>query len=153
MNISYIELNNDQIDLIKPLWKKLRDHHQELSPYFPERYIEFTFSERKEELLNKNENGILKIDIAKDEETGHLIGYCISSISDELIGEIDSIYLEEVYRSSGIGNELMERSLNWMDKKGVKTKKIMVAAGNGDTLAFYRRYNFFPKHIILEQVK
>ena len=153
MNISYIELNKDQIDIIEPLWKKLRAHHRELSPYFPKKYIEFTFQERKEELLKKSENGTLRVDMVKDEETGKFIGYCISSISDEFVGEIDSIYLDDEYRSSGIGNKLMERALKWMDEKGVKTKIIMVAAGNEDTLAFYSRYNFLPKHIILEQIK
>lgn len=153
MNISYIELDNGQIDVIKPLWDKLREHHKELSPYFQERYTEFTFQERKEELLNKSENGILRIDVAKDNDADEVIGYCISSISNELTGEIDSIFLEEEYRSSGIGNKLIERTLKWMDEKEVKTKKIMIAAGNEDTLAFYAHHNFFPKHIILEQVK
>jgi len=152
MNIRYIELDNDQIDSIKPLWEKLRDHHRELSPYFPERYVEFTFQERKKDLLKKSENGILRIDTAYDEATEQFIGYCISSI-DEQIGEIDSIYLEEKYRSSGIGDTLMKRSINWMDQNSVETKRIMVAAGNENTLAFYSRYKFFPKHIILEQVK
>ena len=152
MNIRYIELDNDHIDSIKPLWEKLRDHHRELSPYFPERYVEFTFQERKKDLLKKSENGILRIDTAYDETTEQFIGYCISSI-DEQIGEIDSIYLEEKYRSSGIGDTLMKRSINWMDKNSVKTKRIMVAAGNENTLTFYSRYKFFPKHIILEQVK
>jgi len=153
MNINYIKLNKDQIDVIKPLWDKLREHHEELSPYFTDVYAEFTFKDRKEELLKKSENGILRIDMVKDEETGQFIGYCISSISDESEGEVDSLYLDDNYRSSGIGNKLMERALTWMDEMGVKTKKIMVAAGNEDTLSFYSRYGFFPKHIILEQVK
>ena len=153
MNISYTKLNKDEIDIIKPLWEKLRAHHKELSKDFQERYAEFKFEERKEELLKKSENGILKVDIAKDNDADEIIGYCISSISENLEGEIDSIYLIEKYRSFGIGDELMKRSLNWMDEKGVKTKKIMIAAGNEDTIEFYRRYNFFPKHIILEQIK
>jgi diamine N-acetyltransferase len=152
MNIRYIELDNDHIDSIKPLWEKLRDHHRELSPYFPERYVEFTFQERKKDLLKKSENGILRIETAYDESTEQLIGYCISSI-DEQIGEVDSIYLEENYRSTGIGDTLMKRSLNWMDQNGAETKRIMVASGNENMLAFYSRYRFFPKHIILEQVK
>ncbi|MCZ3365907.1 MULTISPECIES: GNAT family N-acetyltransferase [Methanobacterium] len=151
MDISYVELEKDSINLIKPLWERLRDHHRELSPYFPERYVEFTFQERKEDLLKKSENGILRIDTAYNETSKQFIGYCISSISDEKIGEVDSIYLDDKYRSSGIGDTLMKRSLNWMNQNGVETKRIMVAAGNENTLAFYSRYNFFPKHIILEQ--
>ena len=151
MSISYIELDNEHIDSIRPLWEKLRDHHKELSPYFSERYVELTFQERKDDLLEKSEKGILRIDTAYDEAAEQYIGYCISSISDEKVGEVDSIYLDKKYRSSGIGNALMKRSLDWMDQNGVETKRIMVAAGNENTLAFYGRYKFFPKHIILEQ--
>ncbi|MEL7670875.1 GNAT family N-acetyltransferase [Methanobacterium sp.] len=151
MDISYMELDEDRIDLIKALWEKLRDHHRDLSPYFPERYAEFTFQERREDLLEKSEKGILRIDAAYNEATEQYIGYCISSISDEKIGEVDSLYLDKKYRSSGIGDALMKRSLDWMDQNGVETKRIMVAAGNENTLVFYSRYKFFPKHIILEQ--
>ena len=151
MSISYIELDSDQIDSIRPLWEKLRDHHRELSPYFPERYVELTFQERKGDLLKKSKSGILRIDAAYDETAEQYIGYCISSISDEKIGEVDSIYLDKKYRSSGIGDAFMKRSLDWMDQNNVETKRIMIAAGNENTLAFYSRYKFFPKHIILEQ--
>ena len=151
MSISYIELDSDQIDSIRSLWEKLRDHHRELSPYFPERYVELTFQERKGDLLKKSKSGILRIDAAYDETAEQYIGYCISSISDEKIGEVDSIYLDKKYRSSGIGDAFMKRSLDWMDQNNVETKRIMIAAGNENTLAFYSRYKFFPKHIILEQ--
>ena len=151
MNIIYKKLNPNQIDIIKPLWDKLRDYHQNLSTNFPERYGAMKFEDRKEEILKKSQNGTLKIDIAKDKNTGCYIGYCISSISDENIGEVDSIYLDKKYRSSGIGSNLMERALNWMDKNEVKTKKIVVAMGNEDLLSFYEHYNFFPRHLILEQ--
>jgi ribosomal protein S18 acetylase RimI-like enzyme len=151
MDIIYLKVDEQEIDIIRPLWEKLRDYHHELSLYFAERYLEFTFGERKEELLKKSRNGSLKIYIAKDNDTKWLIGYCISSISDELEGEIDSIYVEEDYRSLGIGKELIERALQWMDANKVKIKRIVVAVGNEDLLSFYTQYDFFPKHIILEQ--
>lgn len=151
MNINYIELNTEQIDKIKPLWNNLRDYHSELSTHFSERYNAVKFEDRKKEILRKSENGILKIDLVEDKNTDSYVGYCISSISEENVGEVDSIFLDEKYRSSSIGSMLMERALNWMDKNGVKTKKIVVAIGNEDLLPFYGRYNFFPRHLILEQ--
>lgn len=159
MNISYNEINEDQIDLIKPLWEKLRDHHHKLSLHFPERYNEFSFKKRKEKLLKKSENGLLRLDMVWDKDKEHYIGYCISSISNESLveidsrmsGEVDSIFLEEEYRSSGIGDSLMKRALHWMDKKGVETKRVVVAIGNEDLLSFYEQYDFFPRHLILEQ--
>lgn len=151
MNIKYIKLNNSQIDVIKPLWQKLKVHHHELSTHFPQRYLQSKFEERKEEILEKSENGELKIDIVKDDEKNEYIGYCISSISEDNVGEIDSIFLDENYRSSGIGNKLMNRALDWMKKKGVKSKKIVVAVGNEELLSFYEKFDFLPRHIILEQ--
>lgn len=151
MDINYIELNKEQINLIKPLWDNLRDYHSELSTHFPERYDAVKFEDRREEMLKKSENGVLKIDLVEDKNTASYVGYCISSISKENVGEVDSIYLDNRYRSSGIGSKLMERALNWMDEKGVETKKIVVAVGNEDLLSFYERYNFFPRHLILEQ--
>ncbi len=153
MYIIYLEVNRQEIDIIKPLWEKLRDHHRKLSPNFSERYIELTFENRRDDLLKKSINGSLKIDIVKDRDTKWLIGYCVSSISEELEGEVDSIYVEKNYRSLGIGKELVERALKWMDANKVKTKKIGIAVGNEDLLSFYGRYNFLPKHIILEHVK
>ena len=91
------------------------------------------------------------MDIAQDEEIEKIIGYCTSSISDELFGEVDSIYPDEKYRSFGICDELMKRALDWMGEKGVKNRRIIVAVGNEELLQFYEKYGFFPRHIILEQ--
>jgi len=151
MDISYIQVSGNEIDIIKPLWKKLRDHHYGLSPHFADRYKEFKFEDRKRELLAKTEMNLLKIDIVKDEDTQWLVGYCISSISPGMVGEIDSIYLEENYRDLGIGDELMNRALSWMDSNRVKFKRIVVAQGNEDLLTFYERYDFYPRHLVLEQ--
>ncbi|MGB9936468.1 MAG: GNAT family N-acetyltransferase [Methanobacterium sp.] len=151
MNISYHELNKDQIDRIKPLWNKLRDYHATISPNFSNTYAAIEFEDRRGEILKKSANGTLRIDIVKDEDSNCYIGYCISSISEENIGEIDSIFLEEEYRSSGIGNKLMTRALNWINEKGVKGKKIVVAVGNEELFSFYQKFDFLPRHIILEQ--
>ncbi|MGZ7134721.1 MAG: GNAT family N-acetyltransferase [Methanobacterium sp.] len=87
----------------------------------------------------------------KDEDTKENVGYCISSILEDNTGEIDSIYLVENYRLSGIGDTLMKRALKWMDEKGVKSKKIRVAVGNDELISFYHKFDFLPRHIILKQ--
>ena len=65
---------------------------------------------------------------------------------------IESIYLDEGYRLKGIGDYLMRRHLDWMDKNGVKLKNLTIVVGNEDLLNFYKRYNFYPKLILLEQM-
>jgi hypothetical protein len=46
----------------------------------------------------------------------------------------------------------MKRSLEWMDEKGAKAKKILVTTGNQDVLLFYRRYGFRLRRVVLEQM-
>ena len=150
MDIIYLELKIEEIDLIKPLWENLKDHHCDLSTYFPEKYHQFSFAERKAQILNKARKGSIKIDIVKDKDNEQYIGYCVSSILEH-IGEIDSIYIDENYRNSNIGTQLMKRSLYWMDKKSVKNKKIVVAVGNEELILFYQKFDYYPRHIILEQ--
>lgn len=79
------------------------------------------------------------------------MAYCITTISHDNEGEIDSIYVEERYRGHGFGDELIKRSLEWMDKKDVKKKTVRVAVSNQDTVSFYERYGFRPRSITLEQ--
>jgi len=150
MDIIYIELKNEEINLIKPLWENLKEQHCEVSTYFPGKYGKFSFEERKAQILNKTIAGCIKIDIVKDKDNDQYIGYCVSSILEN-IGEVDSIYINENYRNSNIGTQLMKRSLHWMDKKNVINKKIVVAVGNEELFSFYKKFNFYPRHIIIEQ--
>ncbi|KAF5089114.1 Acetyltransferase (GNAT) family protein [anaerobic digester metagenome] len=75
----------------------------------------------------------------------------MSSLSPELEGEIDSIYVDEAWRSEGIGSRLMERALEWMDENHVKKRRILVANGNNEALEFYARYGFYHRATVLEQ--
>jgi diamine N-acetyltransferase len=152
--IFYTETDAQGLDLIDPLWQKLREHHKARAPkVFIEHYEKFTFSIRKKELLEKSRNGVILVDLARDRNTKALIGYCVSTVSEKNQGEIDSIYVEKEYRGLDIGDNLMKRALKWMDVHSVTKKIIGVAAGNEEVFAFYSRYNFYPRVSILEQVK
>ena len=148
--IIYIEVGEQGLDRIKPLWEKLMGHIKVRSTYFSEWFEMHTFEQRKAELLRKAAEGKLRIDLAMDGKQD--IGYCVSSISHR-IGEIDSIFVEESHRSSGIGNELMNRALSWMEAEHVDSIKLAASIGNEEVLPFYHRYGFLPKHILLESKK
>ena len=81
-----------------------------------------TFELRKKELLEKSSNGITRIDIAKNGNTGVLIGYCVSIVSEKKEGEIESIFIEKDYRRHGIGDDFMKKALDWMDNLSVADK-------------------------------
>ncbi|MBI5459415.1 N-acetyltransferase [Methanobacterium sp.] len=151
VNIVFIETGAFDLDLIQQLWEKLNDHHRKQKSDFKEHYENFTFPERAEALLKKSLEGDMHIGRAEEKKTGLLVAYCITTISPDNEGEIDSIYVEEEYRGHGFGDELIKRSLEWMDKKGVKKKTVRVAVGNQDAVSFYERYGFRPRSITLEQ--
>jgi Acetyltransferases len=151
INVEYIEGSQEVLYLIQPLWEKLRDHHQNKSKYFADTYANKRFQDRVNELTDDSKVG-MKVDLVKDKDTGQYIGYCISTINKEIIGEIDSLYVEKEYRKQGIGSQLMERALEWLDKNKVKSKIVAVGDGNENVIDFYNHYGFHIRKIILGQV-
>ncbi|MFB3764129.1 MAG: GNAT family N-acetyltransferase [Methanotrichaceae archaeon] len=148
--VSYIEVDEQGLDQIKPLWEKLIEHVRLRSTYFSKWFGARTFEQRKAELLRKSAGGKLHIDMAAD--GGQYIGYCVSSIFYR-IGEIDSIFVEESHRSSGIGDHLMKRALAWMEDEKAESVRIAATIGNEEVLPFYQRYGFFPRQTLLELKK
>lgn len=149
--IEYLETDEKEIDLVRRLWEKLRLHHKIRSKYFFQDYENISFEKRKAELLKKAQDGLLRVDLAKDSSNGDLVGYSVSSINNE-IGEIDSIYVEEAFRAEGIGDSLMKRSLAWLESYDVENILIQLSSGNDDVLRFYSHYGFHPKHIVLKKI-
>jgi diamine N-acetyltransferase len=141
----------DDLDLIKPLWEKLNAMHRDLSVHFTERHKLMRWENRKLKLLQKSAD--LIVDYAVDHNRGEVIGYCISTvdIDDPKTGEIDSLYIEEAYRRSGIGKAFMTRAMEWLESKETETQKIVVAVGNERVLDFYEQYGFYPMHLVLQR--
>lgn len=146
--ISYIEVDTEELDKIKPLWEKLIEHIKARSTHFCDWFETRNFEQRKTEFLRKSDRGKLHISLAV--HGGEDVGYCVSSICCK-IGEIDSIFVEENYRSSGIGGEMMKRALAWMDEEQVESVNVAASIGNEEVLPFYQQYGFFPKLILLKR--
>jgi RimJ/RimL family protein N-acetyltransferase/GNAT superfamily N-acetyltransferase len=147
--IEYLEKNQNDLDLIRPLWEKLNAHHITVSRYFKDNRAGTTFDMRKNQLLEKSYQGALRIDLARDAVTKEYIGYCVTSVNPEKQGEIESIYVEKDYRLSGIGDSLMARALGWSETVTVKKTILGVAEGNEGVFAFYQRHNFYPRVTVL----
>lgn len=152
-NIRCKLVSPEDLDIIEPLWEKIKKHHQIISPNFSEKYQASDFKTRKRELIAKSSGGKLRLELAEDISRKKNIGYCISSISSQGQGEIDSLFVEEDYRSRGIGYELLKRALHWMESECVDDLKIVVAVGNEELLPFYQSFGFYPRHMILENKK
>jgi len=151
-NFQFINGSRELLDLVQPLWEKLNKHHENNSNYFSDKFRSFKFEVRKNKFIN-NEKLQVKIDLIKDKDKKVYIGYCISTINKDLFGEIDSLFVEKKYRKYGLGDKLMIMSLNWFDSNQVKTKIIGVAEGNENVIEFYKKYGFYKRRVILEQIK
>lgn len=147
--IEFIRGGRELLNDARPLWESLNRHHESKSPYFAERYKNFTFEKRAEKFMEKND-GFINIDMIKKDDV--YVGYCITTISSNKEGEIESLFLLNSCRGHGYGDMLMERAVEWLDNNGAVKKIIGVAAGNEDVLEFYKRHGFYKKTIILEQI-
>ncbi|MCL2073495.1 MAG: GNAT family N-acetyltransferase [Marinilabiliaceae bacterium] len=153
-NMNQLEIKQgtiENIDLIKPLWEELNQIHYNLSLHFKDRYQNMTWDKRKRTLLEKSNDMLFEYVV--DTNDNNLIGYCISTIEkhEEKTGEIDSIYIGEKYRKSGVGKRLIENAVSWFNSNNIETQKLMVAVGNEQVLNFYDKFNFYPAHIILKK--
>mgnify|MGYP000956525834 FL=1 len=95
----------------------------------------------------------MQVVIAFDDEVQIRVGHCISSVDKDYTGEIDSIFVLKGYRGVGIGEQLMQKGLQWMDDMGAEKIVVNVAAGNEQAFGFYEKYGFYPRRTMLEQIK
>ena len=147
--ITYVSGTQENLDDIQVLWEGLNKHHESISSHFKDDFRTFTFAQRKAKLLKKHQNGEIRIEIAKDRNQP--IGYVISSISEELVGEIDSIFIQDEYQGQAIGVELMNRALSWLESRNAATVIVEVAVGNETAYEFYERYGFYPRITTLKR--
>lgn len=147
---AYRVIGQNRIDVIQPLWEKLRAHHSPLLEGYPGAMPPFNFAPRKQELLTKAAPGKIRIELVTAPETPD-IAYCVSTVSKDGCGEIDSMFVEKAFRGRGIGSELVRRALAWLDGAGATSKLVTVAHANEEALAFYKRFGFQPKTILLQQ--
>lgn len=150
MEISYISGEIEFLDRIKSLWHGLNDHHAAVSTHFSSHFKKFTFETRVSSIKKKAKEGSLLIAIAIENKSNDEVGYCISSVDSDNQGEIDSIYIKPEYRNKGIARGLMNQAIKWLHAQEVNDISIGVVHGNEQVYAFYSKFGFFPKVMILQ---
>lgn len=125
----------------------------ERTTHFKQHFATMTWEKRRLELLKKTRCGQLHIDIALDAKTEAAVGYLVSSLSNEKLGTVESIFVLEAYRGLGIGESLMNKALAWLDHNGVVEKVLEVTVGNERVYGFYGKFGFMPRQTLLKQVK
>lgn len=151
--IEYRTTDIADIEIIRPLWNRSCEHHRAHARTFRAFFEHTTFDDRKAHFIRCAEEGDLRVDLACDPTAGRCVGYCVTSLSAERIGEIESLYVDEAYRSQGIGTALVRRALLWLDENGLVENRVAVAEGNEGVFSFYQKFGFYPRRTVLEQVR
>ncbi len=94
--------------------------------------------------------------IAEDNNTA--IGYIVGGI--EQVGdfrnipnmcEADNMWIDEKYRSQGIGKQFMSELETWAKSKGIKRMRVVASYKNEKGIRFYKRGGFSEYDLILEK--
>lgn len=102
--IEYLTTDFREIDLIRPLWIQLNKNMQPKAKTFRSHFEQMTFNDRKVYFETVSLDSSLRLDLASDPHADdRYVGHCVSSLSKEMSGEIESIFVEEMYRSRGTG--------------------------------------------------
>jgi len=149
--IEYTSTDITGVEHIRPLWEMLNFHHHARARAFRNVYSSWTFDDRKDYFLHLAAAGPFRIDLASDPATGRYVGYCVSSISPEGAGEIESVFVIPAFRSLGTGTVLMENALAWLSAQNPVRIRVSVADGNEEVFLFYEKFGFFPRMTVLEQ--
>jgi len=148
---AYRVVGEDSLEAVRPLWEKLRAHHSPLLSRFSGEMPPFIFGPRKQEILAKAAAGKIRIELVSIPSDAADIAYCVSTVSAGGRGEVDSMFVEERFRGRGIGSELIRHALAWLESTGASSKVVTVAHANEEALAFYKRFGFHPRTILLQQ--
>jgi ribosomal protein S18 acetylase RimI-like enzyme len=153
-SIEYRRTGIREIDCIRPLWWLLNEYMSTQTTNFRSHFGQMSFEKRKAYFERVALAGSLCVDLAFEcKDSNRYVGYCVSSLSKEKTGEIESIFVDDVYRSCGIGSTLVIRALGWLDENGSSGNRVSVSEGNESVWNFYKKFGFYPRMTVLEQKK
>ncbi len=84
--------------------------------------------------------------VAVDERRRVVAGLCLASLVSEEAGHITQICLLPEVRGTGLGYELLRRSLEGIIAHGCREVSLTVTASNADAIALYERVGFATRH-------
>jgi ribosomal protein S18 acetylase RimI-like enzyme len=152
LKFAYRVSGAEGLDDIRPLWEKLRAHYSPFLSPFGHETPPFIFEPRKQEIVAKAAPGKTRVELVSIVSEAVDIAYCVSTVSPSGRGELDSMFVEERCRGRGIGSELVRHALAWMESAEASSKVVTVAYANERVLAFYRRFGFHARAILLQQI-
>ena len=66
------------------------------------------------------------------------------------MAELESMYVREAYRGQGVGQQLVQKFLEWARERGVERVSVTAYVANERAVAFYEKLGFTAKSLTLE---
>jgi diamine N-acetyltransferase len=151
-SIAFRQLTPHEFHLIRPLWEQLNQQHAAYSTPFAAEITSRSFVERLRTLREKANGERLRIEIASTVPDGPPVAYCITTLSSTGGGEVDSLFVSAEHRRHGIATALMQSALNWLQASGASSQHVVVFHANTEAIAFYQRFGFHPRNVMLERI-
>ena len=79
---------------------------------------------------------------AVDPDSGKLCGICLSSLVQADVGHITQVCVSKAARGTGVGYELIRRSLESLARHGCRKVSLTVTAANTEAIDLYERMGF-----------
>jgi diamine N-acetyltransferase len=107
---------------------------------------------RDDGLLQKTQDGKLQVQLVFVDDEEEPIGFCVTSLTQERVGEVEALFVVDRYQGNKLGGQLFQNALAWMEKEGATEQRLVVAVGNENVFDFYAKYGFFPGYSTLFRV-
>jgi ribosomal protein S18 acetylase RimI-like enzyme len=151
--IEYVYGGMELFEETIPLRLKLLEYHSRLSRHFASCYSPARIEGTKPFLAECSGRGCLQIVLAKHAPTARNVGFCISTLKVENVGQIFAICVDDEFKNRGIGTALSARALAWLRSRHPKHLEVPILYENTRVRSFYERLGFMPETIILREVK
>lgn len=144
---------NDLESIIR-LWKEFASEHsmQDIRLRYKSDFLEERYKRFKSKMISPN-----NISLVIEDDQSYIRGYLLSHIEDmsefavssmNLIGYIDSFYVEKGHRHKRYGKSLLDSLMQRLKNKGIKYVFIKILAQNTEAQEYFKKQGFEPINII-----
>lgn len=150
MNLFQFKVGSDELlPLCHDLWELFIENQTKNAGEISDGIAVYLQSQCDGGLLAKTSDGKLYIQLVYASNHQDPIGFCITSLSRDSIGEVEALYVLEKYQGNNLGTKLMQKSLQWLEVNNVSEQKLIVAVGNEQVFSFYRKFGFYSSYTTL----
>jgi len=165
MSIYYELIPEENISCVKGLCNELMAYQKSLAHIRPDLFDSMNFETRMIPSLKNAKANFILAAYDGDEIVAYVYSnispkqvysnefatfFDMDSVESENVGCLSQFYIKEGYRSMGIGSELFNRSMEWLNSfDNIDDRFIYVSNGNDSALDFYQKKGFKVSHQIL----